>query len=229
MLQHRRDHARVRCLPQPLEDGRELAVDLGPGRVGDGPPGGVVLEVDRALGETVEPPAQGVAVELAEPEDAPEREHRDRLEVLAHQLGLATFGDRIEELVDDRRDELRRGRLDDPRPHRGVEHGAELLLRRAVEHEDARPAHHPVERRRGHRRVDQGRVRRCELDVGPSRHEPEADGRDEADGSLAAHARVDRIRILVELLDGDLRRPGLDGAQPPISPTRSTTSRHQAG
>ena len=70
---------------------------------------------------------------------------------------------------------------------------------------------------------------RGELDVVPPRHEPEPDGRDEADGGLAAHARVDRIGILVELLDGDPRRPGLDGAQPPTSPTRSTTSRHHAG
>ena len=83
--------------------GRELAVDLGAGRIRDGPLGGVVLEVDRALGKTVEPASQGVAVELAEAEHAPEREHGDRLEVLAHQLGLAPVGDRVEELVDDRR------------------------------------------------------------------------------------------------------------------------------
>ena len=116
VLQHRRDRARVRRLPQAFEDRRELAVDLGAGGIGDDPSRRIVLEVDRALGKTVEPPSQRVTVDLGEAEDAPEREDRDGFEVLTHQIRLATLGDRVQQPFDDRGDDRGRARLDDTWP-----------------------------------------------------------------------------------------------------------------
>ncbi len=208
--EHRRDRAPVRLLPEPFEDRSENAVDLGPNGIGDGPPRGVVLEVDRALREPVEPATQSDAVDLPEAEDQAERENRDRFEVLAHQLCLAAILDRNQQPRDVGFFELRRRRLDDARAQRRVEHRPEPLLRLAVEHEDALAAHRPVEGRGGHGRVDQLRMRRGVLDVDPAGHEPEPDGRHVTDGRLAPHPRVDRIGIVVELLDGDRHRPLLD-------------------
>ena len=75
--------------------------------VGDLPLRRVVLEVDRPLGETVEPAAQRVAVQVTETEHAPEPEHGDRLEVLAHQLCLAASHEPVEQLGDKGLDQVR--------------------------------------------------------------------------------------------------------------------------
>ena len=133
MGEHRRDRRAVRLLVEALEHGCELAVDLGTRRVRDLPPRRIVLEVDRTLGEPVEPAAERVSLDVPEPEHATEAEHRDGLEVLAHQLGVAATLEAVEQLRDERLDELRRRRLYDSRAKRGIEHPAQALLPLAVE------------------------------------------------------------------------------------------------
>ena len=146
-VEHRGDGRAVGLLVEPLEDRRELLVDLRPGRVRDRPLRGIVLEVDRALGEPVEPTAERVSVEVPEAEHAAEPEHRDGLEVLAHQLRLASADKTVEKPGDERLDQFGCRRLDDARTERRVEHPAQTLLRLAVDEEDALPAHRPLERR----------------------------------------------------------------------------------
>ena len=163
------------CSQRRSKHGRELAVDLGARRVGDRPLAGIVLEVDRALREAVEPAPQRVAVEVAEAEDAAEGAHRDRLEVLAHQLGLAAPGERVEQLLDERLDEPRVRRLDDARAERRVEHRRSCFCGSPSSTRMLLP---PIARSSGDGVTDESissGMRGRELDVGPAGHEPEAD------------------------------------------------------
>ena len=122
VLQHRRDRASVGVLPEPLEHGSQLGLDLGARRVGNCPLTGVVLEVDRALRKAVEPAPQRVAVEMAEAEHAAEAANRDRLEVLGHQLGRVAPLEPASSSSTSGSIKPGGARLDDARAERGGEH-----------------------------------------------------------------------------------------------------------
>ena len=83
-------------------------------------------------------------------ENTPEPEHRDRLEVLGHQLRLPSRRKLVQQLCNERLDQLGCARLYDAGSQRRIEHGAKLLLPLAVEDEDALAAHRAIERGRGH-------------------------------------------------------------------------------
>ena len=201
------------CCAEPLEDRCELTVDLGAGRVGDLPLRRVVLEVDRALREPVEPAAERVAVDVPEPEHATEPEHRDGLEVLAHQLCLAAILERVEKLGDERLDQVRRAL---PRRRAGgatdrASPGASSAARRRGAGCSRRPSSAlSGDGLDAASRTARDRVRL--LDVGPAGDEPEPDRRDEADGRLASRCGRRRGTDHVELLDRDRGGVGLDRA-----------------
>ena len=202
-MQHVRDRRLVGLALEPLEQRAEPLVDLRAGRVGVRLLGRVALEVGGAVGERREPAAQGVGVEVADPEHRAEAEHRDRLEVVAHQLDLAGRVELGEVRVDDRRHQRVDVGLDLVRAELRVDRLAQLAVRLAVAGEDRRAAEAAIDRRARHVGGEQLRLGGDADRLLPAGREPHLDRRDPGDRRLGAQPRVDRVRVGVELADRD--------------------------
>ena len=148
---------------------------------------------------------ESVRGEVAQAEHGSQAQDRDRLEVRGHQLG-ATFrsGEQcIEGAAGDRRHEVVDVGRHDARPVLRVEAPAQVQMPISVDREDGEAAEGPVEGGVGDLGREQLRVGRDVLDVVGPRHEPQANGRDPGHRLVRPQARVERVRVVLELLDGD--------------------------
>ena len=205
LLQHVRDRRAVRLGEHAAHDRSEALADLAARAHPDPILGGVALEVRRADRHLGEPAPQRVVVDLGDAEHQRQAAHADRLEVLGHQVGVATPLDPPEVLVDKGRDQRDGVLLDLAGPQRRVERLAQPLLARAVDQQDVALAHRALERRRGDAGRERLGVGRRRLDRRPGRHEPEADGGYPGHRRVLAEPGVDGIRIVIELLQRDRR------------------------
>ncbi len=197
-VQHVRDRRVVGLGFEPVEHRRQALVDLGAGGIRAPLLVGVALEVGGAVGEIAKPATQSRRVELGEAEHGAQAEHRDRLEVLAHQLGTAGGGDRIEMKIDDRGDELVDVLVDGGWAELRIDGLSQLAMRLAVAGEDRRTAEAAIDRRAGHVGGEQLRLRGHPQGLLPAGREPHLDRRNPGYARLAGEGArrsdTDRLR-----------------------------------